>query len=117
MIDLTQKILMLDGTDIPQSTEKEAPPLTLKYVLTNSLLAESSEGPKLTGPERIEREGMARVIHESREQLFSAAEVVLLKECVLRIYKSSLIFGQVVRMIEPAVTAYQRPAIEGTKPE
>lgn len=103
-IDFTQRILDLDGKDIPFGAAKDAPALDLAKLASVALL---SELPPMPGrpPEdpsaKLIRWNLALRIHDSpKGVVLSSEETTVLKAAIGALYPPML-YGRAVQMLDP----------------
>lgn len=106
-IDITQKMVDLNGDEIPARVQSRCPEcghvrdaqsLTLRTILVNAL-TNTEQGEKLPGSEQYKRYRMARRIHDRDVIEFTTQEAAELQERVAKFY-APLVTGQVWEILE-----------------
>ena len=108
-IDFTKHILDLDGKDIPTSTAKDAPPLDLAMVASNSLLNEPAADARQPNQgkdpnEKMNRFNLAIKIHDGKTVALTSEEITMLKAAIAQSF-GALIYGRAVEILDPVKPA------------
>lgn len=98
-IDVTQRIVQLDGKDFKDANDKVVE-FTLQKIIEDSLLGSYQDEQGLAGTEKMKRFQLAVKVHGSKAVTLTAEEISLIKTLVGKGY-NALIVGQVWKMIDP----------------
>ena len=115
-VDVTIKILNLDGTSIPEGAPDtktgEQQLMTLRSVFCN-VLATQVQGAKIEGIEKVRRFNLAQIIYNEDLVILDVDKCKLLKDLVAEAY-IPLIVGQVWPILDPPDTT-EEPEEEDTE--
>lgn len=103
-IDVTQKLLDLDGKPMMDGTPDDAVEATLRTVLRLALInfRPSRQGETLGIDDQGRRYDLAKKITKNDEVELKAEDVVFLKNCVASWFQNPAVYGVVVDLIDPA---------------
>lgn len=95
-VNLNQEIKNLEGETI---VAQDKTPLTLKFVITNSLLITHPQEKDLDGNTKMKRYNLAHKIHKANEIDLSSEEIVEIKTMIGKVY-NTLVYGYVNDILE-----------------
>jgi len=76
-------------------------PATLKSATTSALLFQGQDDSKMTGDQKLARFALAKKVHDASDTVdLTAEEIVLIKECVNKIF-TPLVYGRLVEALDP----------------
>ena len=74
---------------------------TLKGAVSSALLFQGQDSERLTGDQKLQRFALAKKVYDAEDKVdLTAEDVVLIKDCVNRIF-TPLVYGRLVEALDP----------------